>query len=93
MYVSIPRSISSRRMYSSAEWERLDSPGPIFIVVNGDMLWFDVVGEPNGSSPRVSPLLTIGWLISICEEESLVDLSFTEQRTFLLMLSRSSLLE
>ena len=42
-------------MYSSALWERAESPGPIFSVGNGHSVWLLQVGEPKALNPNDSP--------------------------------------
>ena len=45
------RRISLTRMNSSAEWLRLDSPGPSFSAGEGMRAWSLSVGAPEGGSP------------------------------------------
>ncbi len=50
-------SISLMQMYSSAEWEREDCPGPSFSEGQGIRAWSERVGEPKGFMPSQRPML------------------------------------
>ena len=54
-------SISLMRMYSSAVWLRVLSPGPIFIDGQGMRAWSLRVGLPKGVRPRAMALCRRGW--------------------------------
>ena len=61
-------SISLMRMYSSAVWEREDSPGPIFTDGKRIRAWSERVGEPNGTSPDCWHRCTNGWSTGMRDE-------------------------
>ena len=71
MYSSMEFSISSKRMYSSAEWERAESPGPIFIDGKCIKAWSLNVGEPNGFLPIATQRRTKGCSGSRRDDDSL----------------------
>ena len=50
-YVSIAALISLMQIYSSAEWERADCPGPSLNDGMGIRAWSLNVGEPKGVIP------------------------------------------
>ena len=55
--------ISVTVMYSSAVWEREDSPGPIFKDGKCISAWSESVGEPKGVRPKALALATMGWVL------------------------------
>src|SRR5690606_28728063 len=68
IYNSIPSSISATWINSSAEWDRVLSPGPNFKDWQGKHAWSDRVGEPYVLLPSAIPDRTRGWFLSIEEE-------------------------
>ena len=69
MYVFIASSISLMQMYSSAECERQDSPGPSFSDGKGIRAWSESVGEPNGLMPIATQRRTKGLSVAILEDD------------------------
>ena len=67
-YVSMASSISLRHIYSSAECDRAESPGPIFSESKGMRAWSLSVGEPKGVIPSSTQRRTRGWLSLMPEE-------------------------
>ena len=82
MYSPMASSISGTLMYSSAVWEREDSPGPIFRDGKRISAWSDSVGEPKGVRPKSLALLTSGWFSSMREEFSRKERAFTSLPTW-----------
>ena len=66
--MSMPSSISFIKINSSAEWERVLSPGPNFIDWQVRAAWSDSVGAPYVSRPNLIPDCTKGWFLSIEDE-------------------------
>ena len=59
---------SSRRMYSSAVWERAESPGPILKEGQLSSDWSESVGSRRASKPISTARRISGCSISILEE-------------------------
>ena len=77
-------------MYSSAEWERAESPGPNFSEGNGMSAWSLSVGEPNGFMPIAIHRCTQGWSRAMPDERSLKERAFTSLLTWERMKSNTS---
>ena len=63
MYKAMASRISVTVMYSSAVWEREDSPGPIFKDGKCISAWSESVGDPKGMRPKTLALATMGWVL------------------------------
>ncbi len=77
MYKAMASRISVTVMYSSAVWEREDSPGPIFKDGKCISAWSESVGEPKGVRPKALALATMGWFSSMREEFRRKERAFT----------------
>ena len=69
IYVSMASFISFILMYSSAEWERAESPGPSFSDGKRISAWSDRVGEPNGRMPISMQRATTGLSVPMCDDD------------------------
>ena len=69
MYVFMASSISPMPMYSSAECERADCPGPSLNEGKGISAWSDSVGEPNGVMPMALHLCIRGLSSLMCDDD------------------------
>ena len=77
MYKAMASRISVTVMYSSAVWEREDSPGPIFKDGKCISAWSESVGEPKGVRHKALALATMGWFSSMREEFRRKERAFT----------------
>ena len=68
--------------YSSAVWERDESPGPIFKEGKGIRAWSESVGEPKGVRPMARARVTSGWHGSMREEFRRNERAFTSPCTW-----------
>ena len=81
-YIRSASLISLMQIYSSAECERLDCPGPSLNDGKDISAWSLRVGEPKGVSPSAMQRAISGWSLGICDECRRKEWAFTSERTF-----------
>ena len=79
VYSEIASSISLILMYSSAVWEREDSPGPSLSDGKRIKAWSLNVGEPNGFKPSLMQACTKGCSTSIFDEDRRKERAFKSE--------------
>ena len=79
VYSEMAWSISLILMYSSAVWERDDSPGPNLSDGKRIRAWSLKVGEPKGVSPSLMQACTKGCSTSILEEDRRKERAFSSE--------------
>ena len=72
-------SISLILMYSSAVWEREDSPGPSFSEGKRIKAWSLNVGEPKGFKPTLMQACTKGCYTSIFDDDRRKERAFNSE--------------
>lgn len=70
------------QIYSSAECEREECPGPNFSDCHGMRAWSESVGEPKGSIPISFARIMSGWLRAIFEERRWKERADTSDEMF-----------